>query len=186
MEAYASWLKDRYIVLEAGGDTYTAVQKIFELLQNMPHSWGVLKTALTMPGTAYTWDQVVEAIREFADANPKLDGSGRGRGMRGRGGTDRVHFGDDTSTRTEMCRNFALGECKRGSNCKYLHSQVPHRGGRGGRGGGRGASMAGRPLAGRRVDNDNAGGSARGNKTHVECSKCGTRGHYSRDCPQAH
>ena len=82
MEAYASWLKDRYIVLEAGGDTYTAEQKIFELLQKMPHSvswqWGVLKTALTIPGTAYsyTWDQVVEAIREFADASPKLDSSG--------------------------------------------------------------------------------------------------------------
>ena len=185
VEAYASWLKDRYIVLEAGGDTYTAEQKIFELLQKMPHSWGVLKTALTMPGTAYTWDQVVEAIREFADANPKLDGSGHGRGMRGRGGTDRVHFGDDTSSKTEMCRNFALGKCKRGSNCKYLHSQAPHRGGRGGRGGGRGASGAGRPPAGRRADNDTAGGSARGNKTNVECFKCGERGHYSKDCPQA-
>ena len=46
--AYASWLKDRYIVLEAGGDTYTAEEKIFELLQKMLHSWGVLKTALTL------------------------------------------------------------------------------------------------------------------------------------------
>ena len=72
-----------------------------------------------MSDTAYTWDQVVEVIPEFSDANPNLDGSGHGRGASGRVGTDRVHFGDETSTRQEKCRNFTMGKlkCKCGTNC---------------------------------------------------------------------
>ena len=180
-------------MLEAGGDTYSPEQKIFELLQKMPHSWGVLKTALTMPSTNYSWDQVVEAIREFADANPRLDGSGHGRGGRGRGGTDNVHYGGDT---TEMCRNFAMGKCKRGSSCKYQHSQAPHNATRGsgrggsnatrgrGRGGGRGRGAAGAngpaPERGRfNTHNSSTAGSARGD----ECYNCGKHGHYSAQCP---
>ena len=47
-----------------------------------------------MPTAVYTWDQVKAAIAEYADNNPKLDGSGNAASF---GVNDRVLFAGSTT-----------------------------------------------------------------------------------------
>jgi hypothetical protein len=91
--------------------------KEYYLLKGLPLDYSPVVQVIKIPRSpALTWDEIVYMLQDFAD-DPKVIGSTNKTNPK----LNKVL----TIKSDELCRNYALGKCRRGNRCRYRHEDQP-------------------------------------------------------------
>ena len=120
LAAYIAFLENCVAEFAKYGKELDLNDRKFRLLEGLPPDYDAAVTALRLPGSHFTWQQLTSYLFNYAATNSRIAGA-----VKVTKAADRVLSTTDTSV-TEVCRNFTnTGKCRFGKKCKYVHPELP-------------------------------------------------------------
>ena len=118
LSSYIAFLENCAIDFEEYGCALDPRDRKFRLLEGLPPDYGVAVTALRLPGSDFTWEQLTSYLLNFAATNKRISGAVKT-------DSDKVLATVVEGSR-EVCKNFTnTGKCRFGKKCKYIHPDIP-------------------------------------------------------------
>ena len=173
LSSYIAFLENCTIDFEEYECPLDPRDRKFRLLEGLPPDYGVAVTALRLPGSDFSWEQLTTYLLNFAATNKRIAGAIKT-------DSDKV-LATVVEGPREVCRNFTnTGKCRFGKKCKYVHPDIPAD---------RQVNIPPTPprAPGRKpIKCFNCGEAHHVRQCPTPCSYCGVKGHGEEQCFKKH